>query len=84
FNRYSYVLNSPYKFTDPLGLLPSSRNTRYGGCGAEFSSCDENGNGVGVDEEANRIYQTQVASLQAQQAFARGNTELGWQIIRES
>ncbi|MBK8148989.1 MAG: RHS repeat-associated core domain-containing protein [Acidobacteria bacterium] len=20
FNRYSYVLNSPYKFTDPLGL----------------------------------------------------------------
>ncbi len=22
FNRYSYVLNSPYKFTDPLGLLP--------------------------------------------------------------
>ena len=21
FNRYSYVLNSPYKFTDPLGLL---------------------------------------------------------------
>ena len=24
FNRYSYVLNSPYKFTDPLGLLPVS------------------------------------------------------------
>ena len=23
FNRYSYVLNSPYKFTDPLGLIPS-------------------------------------------------------------
>ena len=22
FNRYCYVLNSPYKFTDPLGLLP--------------------------------------------------------------
>jgi RHS repeat-associated protein len=22
FNRYSYVLNSPYKFTDPLGLEP--------------------------------------------------------------
>ena len=21
FNRYSYVLNSPYKFTDPLGLI---------------------------------------------------------------
>jgi RHS repeat-associated protein len=24
FNRYSYVLNSPYKFTDPLGLISSS------------------------------------------------------------
>lgn len=23
FNRYSYVLNSPYKFTDPLGLSPN-------------------------------------------------------------
>jgi RHS repeat-associated protein len=45
FNRYSYVLNSPYKFTDPLGLLPLSsmgagsgnaaRNGSYGGV-AEF------------------------------------------------
>jgi RHS repeat-associated protein len=24
FNRYSYVLNSPYKFSDPLGLKPST------------------------------------------------------------
>ncbi|MCV4932313.1 hypothetical protein OFC23_27955, partial [Escherichia coli] len=24
FNRYTYSLNSPYKFTDPLGLIPSS------------------------------------------------------------
>lgn len=24
FNRYSYALNSPYKFTDPLGLLSQS------------------------------------------------------------
>jgi RHS repeat-associated protein len=29
FNRYSYVLNSPYKFTDPLGLISSST----GACG---------------------------------------------------
>jgi RHS repeat-associated protein len=29
FNRYSYVLNSPYKFTDPLGLI--SQDT--GACG---------------------------------------------------
>jgi RHS repeat-associated protein len=26
FNRYSYVLNSPYKFSDPLGLLPESKS----------------------------------------------------------
>ncbi|MGB7069153.1 MAG: RHS repeat-associated core domain-containing protein [Pyrinomonadaceae bacterium] len=29
FNRYSYVLNSPYKFTDPLGLIPVTT----GACG---------------------------------------------------
>ena len=32
FNRYSYGLNSPYKFTDPLGLAA-------GHCSAEFSNC---------------------------------------------
>ncbi|MER3632860.1 MAG: hypothetical protein C4325_12520, partial [Blastocatellia bacterium] len=31
FNRYSYVLNSPYKFTDPLGLLPSKKGVADGG-----------------------------------------------------
>ncbi|MBJ3584301.1 hypothetical protein JGC48_24030, partial [Salmonella enterica subsp. enterica serovar Derby] len=30
FNRYAYAHNSPYKFTDPLGLIPSST----GACGA--------------------------------------------------
>ena len=30
FNRYSYGLNSPYKFTDPLGLLSE---TASGACG---------------------------------------------------
>ncbi|MBK7706808.1 MAG: RHS repeat-associated core domain-containing protein [Acidobacteria bacterium] len=37
FNRYSYVLNSPYKFTDPLGLI--SRTTGANG-GAWCSTCD--------------------------------------------
>jgi len=45
FNRYAYVLNSPYKFTDPLGLLPTSWDTRYGGdsgfCSASNASCEE-------------------------------------------
>ena len=30
FNRYSYVLNSPYKFTDPLGLISSSTGANGG------------------------------------------------------
>ena len=41
FNRYSYVLNSPYKFTDPLGLLPEGRRGSDGGCSAEYSSCSD-------------------------------------------
>ena len=83
FNRYSYVLNSPYKYTDPLGLLPVSV---WGGtgCGAEYSSCDENGRGIGIDEHADRIYQEEIARLKANQAFARGDTDEGWRIIRES
>lgn len=30
FNRYSYVLNSPYKFSDPLGLLPVTTGANGG------------------------------------------------------
>lgn len=41
FNRYSYVLNSPYKFTDPLGLLPAGVGTAsWGYCGAQYGSCE--------------------------------------------
>jgi RHS repeat-associated protein len=36
FNRYSYVLNSPYKFTDPLGLIVDGLGCRRG-CGADRS-----------------------------------------------
>ena len=41
FNRYSYVLNSPYKFSDPLGLLPEGHRSSDGSCGAENSSCSD-------------------------------------------
>ena len=44
FNRYSYALNSPYKFTDPLGLLPQGMSS-WGFCGAQYSSCSEEGSG---------------------------------------
>ena len=31
FNRYSYVLNSPYKYTDPLGLIEECRTCSASG-----------------------------------------------------
>ncbi|HMJ08624.1 MAG TPA: RHS repeat-associated core domain-containing protein [Pyrinomonadaceae bacterium] len=49
FNRYSYVLNSPYKFTDPLGLMAydamwhCSGCESYGGVGGAFSSAAAGG-----------------------------------------
>ena|GEM_PF-6742091 len=47
FNRYSYGLNSPYKFTDPLGLL-SEYTT--GACGERCPNSDgSNGGYTGRD-----------------------------------
>jgi len=37
-NRYSYVLNSPYKFVDPLGLLSSSTGACGSNCPGSMSS----------------------------------------------
>lgn len=45
FNRYTYVLNSPYKFADPLGLVASSA-----GCSAEFDRCDEQSGNMSLGE----------------------------------
>lgn len=41
FNRYTYATNSPYKFTDPLGLRGEStrQSTFENSCSAEYSSC---------------------------------------------
>ncbi len=44
FNRYSYVLNSPYKFVDPLGLLSQST----GACGGWCNNSDSSLNGGGA------------------------------------
>jgi RHS repeat-associated protein len=41
FNRYSYSMNSPYKFTDPLGLIAQSSGGGGGFCAAESNSCNE-------------------------------------------
>ena len=42
FNRYSYVLNSPYKYTDPLGLM--ALDTACGGsCPGSFMGIEGDG-----------------------------------------
>lgn len=51
FNRYTYVLNSPYKFIDPLGLLGHSNET---GCDASYDACfDTNYWGPTTSEASN-------------------------------
>jgi RHS repeat-associated protein len=41
-NRYSYALNSPYKFTDPLGLMGVATGTGYV-CHAANMNCNADG-----------------------------------------
>lgn len=79
FNRYSYVLNSPFEFTDPLGLMP-------GGCGADRSSC-EGGGGIGsvhiaeaMGAHDQRLANTMVA-LRATAAANQGGLDAAWSII---
>jgi len=43
FNRYSYVLNSPYKFSDALGLMAEG-SSGSGACEAQYSSCSDDYN----------------------------------------
>lgn len=63
FNRYSYAMNSPYKFTDPLGLISSST----GACGQWCPNSD--GGGGGYSSEYSRgKQQTEGAGLIAQTA----------------
>ena len=46
FNRYSYVLNSPYKFTDPLGLISVGTGACGGWCGNSGGSGGGGGGGA--------------------------------------
>ncbi len=55
FNRYSYVLNSPYKFVDPLGLISvdtgacGNRCKNWGGGGGGFVGLySTNGQTIGI------------------------------------
>jgi hypothetical protein len=78
-------LNSPYKYTDPLGLLPAGWGSS-GGCGAEFSSCDSNGSGFQNEFEAQ--YQQRLDNEwdrgRAQAAANRGDWDTFWDIMRNN
>jgi len=54
FNRYMYAMNSPYKFTDPLGLISEETGGNWinsggftGGCSASASNCNYDDNNPG-------------------------------------
>jgi RHS repeat-associated protein len=49
FNLYSYAMNSPYKFTDPLGLKPCVTDATAGGC-----NNDDDGFNRGIGDETRR------------------------------
>jgi len=49
FNRYAYVLNSPYKFSDPLGLLPQSSYGRSSISNSGFCSAENSYDDCGGD-----------------------------------
>jgi RHS repeat-associated protein len=66
FNRYSYGLNSPYKFTDPLGLT-SVLNQRYSysegpGAGGALSGALASGMGVSLFDSITGGYSPSIGS----------------------
>ncbi len=72
FNRYAYALNSPYKFTDPLGLIPSSTGACGGWCpGGDSGSF---GSGGGHDSSSANYFES-MAAFVAAMAEASRHTE---------
>jgi len=80
FNRYSYVLNSPYKYVDPLGLISSSTGAcgnfcrGYDGGSTAFYENSNSGWVNGIDTytlAVNIVYdQNQYSEEQAKTAMA--------------
>jgi RHS repeat-associated protein len=78
FNRYSYALNSPYKFTDPSGLSAISSS----GCGAEYSSCGADDYAYAYREaEYEQRLQNTYDAIDANRAAHRGDMNAFWDIL---
>jgi RHS repeat-associated protein len=71
FNRYSYVLNSPYKFTDPLGLI-SQDTGACGQCGVEEPDGGGGYQDVSGSFLQDRIYQREVRTITVVQTESDG------------
>jgi hypothetical protein len=71
FNRYAYALNSPYKFTDPLGLIPSST----GACGGWCPGGDSGlfGSGGGHDSSSADYFESAAIAAALAQADRHTN-----------
>jgi len=85
-NRYAYVLNSPYKYVDPLGLIPQGAGA-VGGCGTEFASCEGSSDGLSDDvREFNQQYEDRLRDNwdrnRAQAAANHGDWDTFWDIMR--
>lgn len=87
-NRYTYVLNSPYKFTDPLGLAPCGVSGTTGN-GSPCTQADDwdtsfGGETARAEADYDRRLQNTNDALAATRAFARGDSAAGWLIIRSN
>ncbi|MCC6826066.1 MAG: hypothetical protein IT172_10020 [Acidobacteria bacterium] len=68
FNRYTYALNSPYKFTDPLGLLSMQTS---GACGNGCPNSDGGMSGYADNYDSGQLNGPQMLELARQQQAIR-------------
>jgi RHS repeat-associated protein len=69
FNRYSYALNSPYKFTDPLGLAATNPQCGNGG------RCDTQADDLDQQQTQQQRQQQQQNQQSGQQTNSQNNQQ---------
>jgi hypothetical protein len=68
FNRYTYALNSPYKFTDPLGLISSSTGACGQWCPGSGSYVDGS-SFIGTDNTFSKMFNDMALNNEVEQAL---------------
>ncbi|NJM54261.1 MAG: hypothetical protein HC846_13300 [Blastocatellia bacterium] len=72
FNRYSYGLNSPYKFTDPLGLAPQ-------GVCMDLSCSNQSAEEADYMQRLQNTYD----EVKAKELLAKGDSNAFWDFMKE-